>query len=61
MLNITEDLKNNKYPKVAGDASFRNFYRIKIKNKKYILIYCRKQKKNKSRPVFKSKLIFEKI
>jgi len=45
MLNITEDLKNNKYPKVAGDASFRNFYRIKIKNKKYILIYCRKQKK----------------
>ena len=45
MLNITEDLKNNKYPKVAGDASFRNFYRIKIKHKNYILIYCRKQKK----------------
>lgn len=45
MLNITEDLKKNKLQKVAGDASFRNFYRVNIKNKKYILIYCKKKKK----------------
>ncbi len=46
MLNILEDLKNNKLKKVAGDASFRKFYRIKIKNKNYILVHCQKQKNN---------------
>ena len=45
MLNILEDLKKNKLQKVAGDASFRNFYRVNIKNKKYILIHCKKEKK----------------
>ncbi len=38
MLNILEDLKKNKLEIVAGDASFRTFYRIRVKNKKYILI-----------------------
>ena len=46
MLNILEDLKKNKLEIVAGDASFRTFYRIRVKNKKYILIYCTKEKKN---------------
>jgi len=45
MLNILDDLKKNKLEIVAGDASFRTFYRIKVKNKKYILIYCTKEKK----------------
>ena len=45
MLNILEDLKKNKLEIVAGDASFRTFYRIRVKNKKYILIYCTKEKK----------------
>ncbi|AEA80780.1 hypothetical protein SAR11G3_00305 [Candidatus Pelagibacter sp. IMCC9063] len=40
-----DDLKKNKLEIVAGDASFRTFYRIKVKNKKYILIYCTKEKK----------------
>ena len=44
MLNILEDLKNNKLQKVAGDASFRSFYRFQDKNKNFILIHCRKQK-----------------
>lgn len=44
MLNILEDLKNNKLKKVAGDASFRSFYRFQDKNKNFILIHCRKQK-----------------
>ena len=39
MLNILDDLKKNKLEIVAGDASFRTFYRIRVKNKKYILIY----------------------
>ena len=43
--NILEDLKKNKLQKVAGDASFRNFYRVNIKNKKYILIQNKKEKK----------------
>ena len=46
MLNILEDLKKNKLEIVAGDASFRTFYRIRVKNKKYILIYCTKERKN---------------
>jgi len=45
MLNILEDLKKNKLQKIAGDASFRNFYRVNIKNKKYIFIHCKKEKK----------------
>jgi len=45
MLNFLEDLKKNKLQKVAGDASFRNFYRVNFKNKKYILIHCKKEKK----------------
>ena len=46
MQSILEDLKKNKFEKVAGDASFRKFYRIKLNNKNYILIYCSKEKKN---------------
>ena len=46
MLNILEDLKKNKLEKVAGDASFRQFYRIQIKGKAYIFIHCTKEKKN---------------
>lgn len=46
MLNILEDLKHNKLEKVAGDASFRKFYRAKIKNKNCILVYCSKEKNN---------------
>ena len=39
MQSILEDLKKNKFEKVAGDASFRKFYRIKLNNKNYILIF----------------------
>ena len=46
MQSILEDLKKNKFEKVAGDASFRKFYRIKLNDKNYILIYCSKEKKN---------------
>ena len=53
MLNILEDLKKNKLEIVAGDASFRTFYRIRVKNKKYILIYCTKEKKNNLNGVFR--------
>ena len=38
MLNILEDLKKNKLEIVAGDASFRTFYRIRVKNKKYLMV-----------------------
>ncbi len=43
-LNILEKL-NNRVFLVAGDASPRKFYRYK-KNKKQILVYCEKDKKN---------------
>ena len=46
MQSILEDLKKNNFEKVAGDASFRKFYRIKLNDKNYILIYCSKEKKN---------------
>ena len=46
MLNILEDLKINSFHKIAGDASFRNFYRVKYQNKSCIFIYCEKDKKN---------------
>lgn len=46
MLNILEDLKINSFHKIAGDASFRNFYRVKYQNKNCIFIYCEKDKKN---------------
>ena len=42
---ISEDLKI-KVCKIAGDASFRTFYRFKKKGKKFILIYCEKNKKS---------------
>ena len=38
---ISEDLKI-KPRKIAGDASFRSFYRFNKKGKKFILIYCTK-------------------
>jgi len=46
MQNILEDLKKNKLEKVAGDASFRKFYRVKLNKKNYILIHCLKEKKS---------------
>ena len=46
MQSILEDLKKNNFKKIAGDASFRKFYRIKLNDKNYILIYCSKEKKN---------------
>ena len=46
MLNILEDLKINSFHKIAGDASFRSFYRVKYQNKNCIFVYCEKDKKN---------------
>ena len=42
---ISEDLKI-KPRKITGDASFRTFYRFKKKGKKFILIFCEKNKKS---------------
>ena len=42
---ISEDLKI-KPRKIAGDASFRSFYRFNKKGKKFILIFCTKNKKS---------------
>ena len=42
---ISEDLKI-KPRKIVGDASFRSFYRFNKKGKKFILIFCTKNKKS---------------
>ena len=39
-------MKLNNFQKLSGDASFRNFYRKKEKNKSSIIIFCKKEKKS---------------
>ena len=39
---------NYKLKKISGDASFREFYRVKKNNKTSIIVFARKEKYKKS-------------